>query len=153
VSAFSLAEEVSCMKSLYLATVLIAAMASGARADSPGFKVVVNPANPVLTLTREEVARIFLKKITAWPDGGSVTAVDQPRTSATRAAFSTVIIGKPADAVAAYWQTLVSSGRVTPPVVRHSDDDVLEFVRKTPGAVGYVAADVSLAGVRVLSIR
>jgi len=40
-----------------------------------------------------------------------------------------------------------------PPAVRRSDDEVLEFVRKTPGAVGYVSAGASLQGVKAVSVR
>ena len=55
--------------------------------------------------------------------------------------------------MAAYWQTLVFSGRDVPPVVRHSDEEVLSFVRTQPGAVGYVSAGASTEGVRVLTLE
>jgi ABC-type phosphate transport system substrate-binding protein len=94
-----------------------------------------------------------MKKVTAWPDGTPVVAVDQDRTAPVRAAFSKDVHKKEADAVAAYWATLVYSGREVPPPIKRSDEDVLEFVRRTPGAVGYVSAGAPLQGVKPVALR
>ena len=40
--------------------------------------------------------------------------------------------------VTRYWQRLIFAGRAIPPLEIASDDDVAAFVRKTPGAIGYV---------------
>jgi ABC-type phosphate transport system substrate-binding protein len=143
------------MKPMWRVASLLAALAPAALAQGePGeFKVVVNPSNPVAVLPRAELARMFLKKVSAWPDGTALVPVDQSRTSPTRVAFSAAVIGKPADAVAAYWQTLVSAGHDTPPEVKHSDQEVLELVRRTPGAVGYVSGEAPLDRVKALAIR
>ena len=37
--------------------------------------------------------------------------------------------------------------------VRASDDEVLAFVRATPGAIGYVSAGASTSGVKVITVR
>jgi hypothetical protein len=82
-----------------------------------------------------------------------VAAVDQPRTAPVRAAFSKDVHKKDVDAVAAYWATLVYSGRELPPPVKRTDDEVLDFVRHTPGAVGYVSADAPTEGVKVIALK
>ena len=50
-----------------------------------------------------------------------------------RQAFSRDVHQKSADAVAAYWQTAVFSGRDVPPAIAKSDAEVLAFVRANPG--------------------
>ena len=117
------------------------------------YRVVVNPLNPAVAMARAELARLFMKKIPAWPNGTPVAVVDQQRTAPVRASFSRDIHKKDVDAVAAYWATLVYSGREVPPPVMRSDEEVLEFVRQTPGALGYVSADASLRGVKVVTLR
>ena len=128
------------------------ALASVAGAQG-GYKVVVNDSNPHSSLSRTEVSRIFLKKTTTWSDGAGALPVDLDRSSRTRRAFSQGVHGKSPDAVAAYWQTQVFSGRGVPPVVKSSDQEVLAYVRTQRGAIGYVSAGASLgANVRVLKI-
>ena len=117
------------------------------------YRVVVNPKNPAVAVERAELARLFMKRVSAWSDGTPVTVVDQERTAPVRVAFSKEVHKKDADAVAAQWATLVYSGRDVPPSVKRSDDEVLEFVRQTPGAVGYVSMNPPLSGVKVLALR
>lgn len=117
------------------------------------YKVIVNPANTAAGLSKPELARIFMKKVTSWPDGRSVAVVDQERNSPARQAFSADVHQKDADAVAAHWQVVVFSGRDVPPKILRSDEDVIAFVRSNPGAIGYVSAGAPLDGVRALPVR
>ena len=135
---------------LSLAT--LARAADGPRA-AEAYRVIVNPKNPVASVERAELARLFMKKVAAWPDGTPVVAVDRERTAPVRGAFSKDVHNKDADAIAAHWATLVYAGREFPPTVKQSDDAVLEFVRNTPGAVGYVSAATPLSGVKAISVR
>jgi ABC-type phosphate transport system substrate-binding protein len=140
----------------FLRTVVLLTLAVGlatvAHAQSV-YKVVVNPANPTASLSRAELARLFLKKSATWPDGATVAVVDQERGSPVRQSFSLGIHQKSADAIAAYWQTAVFSGRDVPPAIAKSDAEVLAFVRANPGAVGYVSAEADIAGVKALAVK
>ncbi len=122
-------------------------------AGPPEYRLVVNPANPATTVTRVEASRMFLKKVVTWPNGWTVSAVDQERGSAVRQAFSKDIHQKDADAIAAHWQTVVFSGRDVPPPIARSDAEVLAFVRANPGAIGYVSGTSAVEGVKVLTVR
>jgi hypothetical protein len=79
--------------------------------------------------------------------------LDQERTSTVRRAFSQKVHNKDADAVVACWQTMVFSGRDTPPPVKATDASVIELVRANPGAVGYVSETADAAGVKVVAVR
>jgi hypothetical protein len=57
-----------------------------------------------------------------------------------------------ASAIDAYWQQQIFSGRGVPPPVLPNDDAVVEYVRKTPGAVGYVSLSTPAEGLRVIRI-
>jgi hypothetical protein len=37
--------------------------------------------------------------------------------------------------------------------IKRSDAEVLDFVRQTPGALGYVSAEARLEGVKVVPVR
>lgn len=142
------------MRARLLCLLLLAAEAPPALAEGPGFQVVVNAANPAQSVSRRQLADMFLKKVTHWPDGTTVEPVEPPEKSMTRAYFlSDVMGGKSALALKAFWQKRVFSGRDTPPVEKGSDEEVVAFVKASPGAIGYVAATAQVAGVKVLELK
>jgi ABC-type phosphate transport system substrate-binding protein len=116
------------------------------------FRVVVHPSNTLDAMSRQDVADLFLKKVTKWPNGGPVLPVDLGDKSPVREKFSRAVHGKSAAAIAAFWQQQIFSGRGTPPTQKRDDDDVLSHVRANPGAVGYVSAGASLTDVKVVKL-
>lgn len=116
------------------------------------FKVIVHPSNQASTITRRELADMFLKKLTRWPDGEAVHPVEPPEASTTRAHFLNAVIGRSAYAVKMFWSRRVFEGRDVPPVQKRSEDEVVAFVRSTPGAVGYVSPGTAAAGVKVVTL-
>lgn len=115
--------------------------------------VVVHEDNPTVVLTREQVTRLFLKKVTRWSTGAVVEPVDLAADSPVRAAFTQSVLARSVPTVKAYWNARIFSGRDTPPPERPTQAEVLAYVRSTPAAAGYVAADVPLPpGVRVLTV-
>jgi ABC-type phosphate transport system substrate-binding protein len=121
-------------------------------ADLP-FHVVVNDANPVSSLTHDEVSELFLKKRSTWADGGLVLPIDQLEGSQLREIFTRQVHRKSAAAVRAYWQQRIFSGHDVPPPEKDGDAEVIAFVRKNPRAVGYVSASAATAGVKVVGVR
>jgi len=124
-------------------------------AETPtGYKVVVNSANTVSTLSRDSLSRIFLKKTTTWPNGQTAAPVDQATNAPSRRAFSKAILGRAPYEVAAYWNQMIFSGRGLPPPTKASDSEVLAFVRNNVNAIGYVAGDAKLGeGVKVVTVQ
>lgn len=75
--------------------------------------------------------------------------MNQPPRSAVREAFSRLVLGAPPQEFTAYWNDLYFHG-VSPPPVLGSDDAVLLYVERTPGAIGYTkVAAARTAGSRV----
>jgi ABC-type phosphate transport system substrate-binding protein len=123
---------------------------------SPGFLVIVNAENPAASLPREEVERMFTKRIVRWerwPGQPRVDPVDQRYSAPVREVFTREIHGKNPARIRSYWNRLIFSGRGAPPPERDSDEDVVDFVLKNRGAIGYVSARASLPrGVRAVTI-
>jgi ABC-type phosphate transport system substrate-binding protein len=133
--------------------VLLAALALAAAlpAGADDFKVVVHPGNPFGELTTAELSRLFLKKTIRWPEGRPVQPVE-PAVPSLRERFALTVHGKSLDAVKAYWNQLIFSGRDVPPLEKPDDAGVLAYVRANPGAVGYVSPGAALTGVKVLLV-
>jgi ABC-type phosphate transport system substrate-binding protein len=137
-------------------TLLLALAATVAVAAAPAvaedFKVVVNGANGTSSLSRQQLSQLFLKKTTQWPNGQSVSPVE-PRDDRLHALFCKQVHGKSANAVKAYWNQVIFSGRDVPPVEKSGDEEVVQYVRATPGAVGYVSGDAATGGVKVVQVK
>lgn len=133
-----LARQIVRFLALATAIVLIAAAAPRTASAQASFVVVVNVTNPASRIGRSELAALFMKKEMSWSDGTPAFPVDLPADDPTREAFTTAIHGKSAQAIRAYWQQQIFSGRQVPPPERDTDEQVLAFVRTTVGAVGYV---------------
>jgi ABC-type phosphate transport system substrate-binding protein len=118
--------------------------ASIANAQEARFRVIVNPAVGVSTLTNAEVSQLFLKKKTTWQGGQIVQPVDQADSSAIRQAFTRSVLKKNVQAVNGYWQSQIFSGRAVPPPERGSDAAVLAYIAGNPGAIGYISSATAL---------
>lgn len=142
------------MKTALTALVIVSILAvpAAAQAQSAEVKIVGHAGTTPETIAKKDLARIFLKKKTKWPDGRSAEPVDQKRAPELREQFCEQILGLGVDMVESHWQAQVFSGRNTPPVTLGSDAEVVEFVRRTPGAVGYVSATAATSGVNVIRI-
>lgn len=129
------------------------ALSAAPAAAQDAYKVIVNPASPVSAVTKAELSAVFLKKTATWSNGVPATPVDLPEDAEVRAAFSRQVLGKSTSAVRAYWNMMVFAGRNVPPTQKNTDADVVEYVRSTPGAVGYVAPGAATPGVKVVQVR
>jgi ABC-type phosphate transport system substrate-binding protein len=133
---------------LMLAAALLVSVAPRRVAAQGAYVVIVNNANDVGTISVSDLSAMFLKKSRRWPNGQDVVPVDLSENADTREVFSQAVHGKSTSAIKAYWQKMIFSGKAVPPVEKSSDQEVVAYVRATPGAVGYVSSGASLSGVR-----
>jgi len=137
--------------------ILIMVLASGvlwtSLAPSPGhaqgsdsFRVIVNASNPISKMPRKTLGRVFLKKQESWPNGFAIIVVDLKPTEPARLEFSRVVLQKDPTAVEAYWSKLIFSGMGVPPVKFASSAEVVDFVGKNVGSIGYVSTSTELGG-------
>lgn len=114
--------------------------------------IIVHPDTEIESVSRAELSKVFLKRLRTWTDGTRAMPVDQAPDSVVRQDFTRWIHDRRVVNVEVYWKRLIFSGRDVPPSEVTGDDAVIEFVRTTPGAVGYVALSARLDGVRKLRV-
>jgi ABC-type phosphate transport system substrate-binding protein len=116
------------------------------------YQVIVHPDNASDTAACLFLQDAFLKKITMWPGGDVILPADLTPNSSVRRQFTEDVLKRSVDAVKSYWQQRIFSGREVPPPEFNTDDDVVKYVLKHEGAVGYVSANANLQGCKVLTI-
>lgn len=138
-------------RSALFSFVLAAAVAAPAAAQE--YQVIVNEAVPASSLGEQELARVFQRAATRWPNGIVAEPVDQADGSALRERFTEDLFHKTAAQMHAWWQTQIFSGTTVPPVVIPTETQVIQFVQGHAGAVAYVAASTPLPqGVKRLRV-
>jgi ABC-type phosphate transport system substrate-binding protein len=125
--------------------------------DGVSYRLVVSPKNPVKSLKRAEVARIFLKKIARFKGGLPAQPVDQSIRSLVRAEFCKDVLAAEGldklSAVENYWRTRLFSGQEVPPPVKANDAEVLAYLVEHEGGIGYVTAGARVDDVKVVAIE
>jgi len=120
---------------------LLAAFSGSPRAD----QFVI--ANPSVSISDDEVREVYLgeKQFV-----GELKLVPIDNTAVQGLFLSRVLRMTPARYETAWIKKSFREGLAIPPV-RSSNSETVEFVRRTPGAVGYIVADKPPAGVVVVT--
>jgi ABC-type phosphate transport system substrate-binding protein len=137
--------------SAVIALLFLASLPAVAGAQD-GFVVITNVGNPITTLRRDDVSKLFLRTRTRWPQGQRAEPMDQVESSPVRRRFSNSIHGMDVPSVKGFWQEMVFSGKGDPPVERASDGEVVAFVKTHPYAIGYVSSVSPVDGVRAILV-
>ncbi len=123
-----------------LATVGLVVTALQAGAVQPAYVVIADPDTVSnRRLTRESVARIFLRRQMYWSGGKAIQPVNLPPAHALRREFSLDLLGGSPESFEDYWRDLYFNG-IEPPHVVASEEAVALFVSSTPGAIGYLSS-------------
>lgn len=122
----------------------------GARAAD--LKVIANPSVKPSELSAEEIRGVFLATKTSLSDGSHVEPV-LLKGGPVHQTFVRQYLGKTDAALEIYYRSLVFTGRGLMPIALPSDAAVVAYVARTNGAVGYVSAAATIAGVKILEIK
>jgi ABC-type phosphate transport system substrate-binding protein len=121
--------------------------------EEADFVIIASPGRPEVSLQREELSRIFLRKQPLWPEGGDAEPIDQDPEQPVRERFTKFVHQRQLKSILLYWQQQIFSGRGYPPVMVRSDTAVVEYVARAPRAIGYVSRGTRLDGVKALRIE
>ena len=105
--------------------------------------VVIGNVEGVQRLDPSEVRRVFRGEQSLWRSGIAVTVVLPSPRSPFIEAVSTGVFGLSKAAMQRYWLGLVFQGRAAPPVQLETADEMIAFVRRTPGAIAVVPAPIA----------
>jgi ABC-type phosphate transport system substrate-binding protein len=123
------------------------------RAATVVYRVIVHPSNPATVVDRKFVADAFLKKISRWNESEAIRPVDLEVDNLARRKFSEDILRRSVSAVKSYWQQMVFSGRDVPPPELDTDEDVIRFVLRYSGSIGYVSGNANLDRVKAVTVK
>jgi TonB family protein len=114
-------------------------------------KIIANPSVKTNTITANELRSVFLLQRKILKDGSSVEPVLQ-RAGSTHETFLQQYLNRDSEEVRIYYQGLVFTGKAWVPKQLNSDAEVVAYVARTRGAIGYVSDGSSTEGVKILTV-
>jgi ABC-type phosphate transport system substrate-binding protein len=125
------------------------ALSSASAAD---LKVIANASVGASSVSADELKGVFLATKTSLSDGSHVEPVVL-KNGPTHEAFLKEYVGKTDSAFETYYRSLVFTGKASMPKALASDGDVVAYVAKTKGSIGYVSAGAATEGVKTLEVK
>jgi ABC-type phosphate transport system substrate-binding protein len=115
-------------------------------------KIIANPSVGASDISSDELKRVFLITKSSLSDGSHVEPVLE-KAGGTHEAFLKEYLGKTDAALSTYYRSLIFTGKGAMPKTFATDAEVVSYVAKTKGAVGYVAAGTPSPGVKQLEVK
>jgi hypothetical protein len=139
------------MKRALSVAIVTLGLMQATHAGAADFKVVANPSVKASAISVDDLKSVFLATKTALPDGSEVEPVLSKAGSAHEAFLKD--LGKTDASLSTYYRSLVFTGKASMPKMCATDAEVIEYVARTKGAIGYVSAAASAPGTKTLDLK
>ena len=113
--------------------------------------IIVNNSVPLKSVEASTILNIYALNQKAWEDGTPIIPVILKGNESTTQIFYQYI-GKSRLEMRKTWMRAQLSGEGRAPISLDSDEAVLETVASTPGAIGFVRAQIAGSNVRTVAI-
>ncbi|MDH3890119.1 MAG: hypothetical protein OEV49_03465 [candidate division Zixibacteria bacterium] len=113
--------------------------------------VIANTSVPIESLDKEMLFDVYRCDVQTWDDDTKIMVWDLGERGATRKAFYE-FIGKRPSRMKSLWMKKLLTGDGDPPEVAESEEEMLEKIIGTPGAIGYVNQELVDDRVKLLLV-
>ena len=100
--------------------------------------IVVAKENPVDSVNKRDLKRIFLRQKTKWPNGSNITVYERHTKNPIRKEFSQRVLGKKPNELKEYWLNLKLTRAMKAPKVCRSDKLLRRYLERVKGGIGYM---------------
>lgn len=114
--------------------------------------IIANKDVPENSVSMNEIKNIFTGKKTRWSNNEKINFV-LTGSDETHRQFLQTYIRRTPQQFSRYWKKQVFTGKGRKPRGFNAEEDVIEYVAGTPGAIGYISTDSISNKVKVLGIN
>jgi hypothetical protein len=114
------------------------------------FVVIVHPSNRFDALSRSKASYLFLRKVSRWPWGAEVAALDLAANEPIRREFVQQVLQMTEEQLAEYWIDQRATRGVSPPLQVRDAAAAKLWVAARPGAIAYIPSSALDATVKAL---
>lgn len=114
---------------------------------------VINSNNQQTSISRNGLSAIFKMRLTLWNDGTPVTVYVLPDDHQLHKEFSKKILHVFPHQLRRIWNNAVFSGSGQAPITLNSQEEMLEKIANTPGAIGFISTNNLNESIRILQVQ
>ena len=140
------------MRNLKVLLVFLGVMSVSSSALGGNVKMIAKPTLNVDAVSVNELKSIFLGGRSSLKNGTHVEPVLETR-GAVRDQFLREYLDESDEEFQLYYRTQVFTGKGSMPKTLASDAEVVAYVAKTKGAIGYVSVGTGAGGVKTLEVK
>jgi hypothetical protein len=127
------------LRSVAAVLLLSVSCAATAQESALGAQVIVSPSLATVPLDRSFLRAVFAMRVRQWPDGSPVRVFVLPDDDPLSDRFYRERLGMYSYVLRRAWDRMVFTGTGFAPTIVRSEAEMIERVRSTPGAIGYVS--------------
>ncbi|MBU0996080.1 MAG: substrate-binding domain-containing protein [Proteobacteria bacterium] len=105
--------------------------------------IIANPSVPAESLDPDAIRNLFLGKTAKWENNDMVTIVVSEQSDVHKG-FLEKYIKRTENQFSNVWRQNLFTGKGKQPVKVNSVEELVDYVSKTPGAIGYISSDAKL---------
>ena len=135
----------------FMAVIAAMAFCVSLQANAADVKVIANNSVSASSISASDLKDVFL--LDKDSVGGSHVEPVLQNAGVTHEAFLKAYLGKQNPALQAYYRSLVFTGKASMPKVTAADAEMVAYVAKTKGAVGYVSNGAATEGTKTLEVK
>ncbi len=111
--------------------------------------IIVNKSVKLTTADQKTIVAIYMLRTSRWPNGSRITLFNLKSKSDGKNKFYS-FLEKTSFELRKNWMRLHLTGEAKPPVALKSEEEMLDKVAKTPGAIGFISSEKVDDSVRIL---
>lgn len=121
------------------------------RAD---YIIIANPSVDTQQLSFQKLGQIYALQVKTWQGGQHIKAFTYPVESSDHKEFVLFTLKIQPHQLKRLWNRLIFTGTGSPPKKVMNSEEMLEKVKRIPGAIGYVrlSDNIALNGVKVVEV-
>lgn len=114
--------------------------------------IIANQSVPESIVSQSELEEIFLGKRVKWSNNSRIDVV-LTHESRLHESFLKEYVGRTPSQFEMYWRKMLFTGQGKLPVTLQTEQDVIDYIANTPGAVGYISSQPASSKIKTLTVR
>lgn len=131
---------------------LIASFLAVPMVNAQDVVIIANSDVPAASLAAADIQNIYLGNKTSWENGSKINFITMQEES-IEDAFLKAYVGRSSAQYKTYWKKQVFTGKGKMPQSVGSDQEMVDLVSGTSGAIGYVSAGADRDNAKTISIQ
>lgn len=124
---------------------------TGLAAPDGQLLIIANPGISSTSIDYKDLQRIYLGKKTQWKDDISIVPV-MLKSGPLHDGFIEDFLDRSVQRFATYWRQMVFTGKGVPPRSFEDESELVDFVARTPGSLGFASTSADVGDVKILTL-